>query len=212
MFINKSVKEYMDATASGEPTPGGGSVAALAGGLGSALTKMVSNLTVGKKAYEELTEETKATILNNSKEVEKIMEDLSNIVDEDTKAFDKVMIAFKLPKETDEEKTARSEAIQDGYKKAIEVPLRCAEKCLKVLELQDVFANYGNINAITDVGVGTLLAYSGLEGALFNVSINLSSIKDENYKKETEEKVNNILEKGKELKEELLKIVYKRLG
>ena len=147
-----------------------------------------------------------------NKEVEKIMEDLSNIVDEDTKAFDKVMIAFKLPKETDEEKTARSEAIQDGYKKAIEVPLRCAEKCLKVLELQDVFANYGNINAITDVGVGTLLAYSGLEGALFNVSINLSSIKDENYKKETEEKVNKILENGKELKEELLKIVYKRLG
>ena len=212
MFINKSVKEYMDAAASGEPTPGGGSVAALAGGLGSALTQMVSNLTVGKKAYEELTEETKTTISNNSQEVERIMEDLSKIVDEDTKAFDSVMIAFKLPKETDEEKATRSQAIQEGYKKAIEVPLRCAEKCLKVLELQNVFAHHGNINAITDVGVGTLLAYSGLEGALFNVTINLSSIKDENYKNETEEKVNNILKKGKELKEELLKIVYKRLG
>lgn len=212
MFINKSLKEYMASTASGDPTPGGGSVAALAGGLGSALTQMVSNLTVGKKAYEELSEETKTAILDNSKEVEKLMEDLSNIVDEDTKAFDKVMVAFKLPRETDEEKAARSQAIQDGYMKAIEVPLRCAEKCLRVLELQEVFAHNGNVNAITDVGVGTLLAYTGLEGALFNVTINLSSIKDEKYKKEMEDKVNNILSKGKELKEELLKVVYKRLG
>lgn len=212
MFINNSLKDYMAATASGDPTPGGGSVAALAGGLGSALTQMVSNLTVGKKAYEELPEETKTAILNNSKEVEKIMEDLSNIVDEDTKAFDKVMIAFKLPKETEEEKAARSQAIQDGYRVAIEVPFRCAEKCLKVLELQEVFAHNGNVNAITDVGVGTLLAYTGLEGALFNVTINLSSIKDEEYKNEMEEKVNKMLNRGKELKEELLKVVYKRLG
>ncbi len=212
MFINKSLKEYMADTASGDPTPGGGSVAALAGGLGSALTQMVSNLTVGKKAYEELSEEIKATILQNSKEVEGLMNDLSNIVDEDTKAFDKVMEAFKLPKESEEEKAARSQAIQDGYKIAIEVPFRCAEKCLRVLELQNVFAGYGNVNAITDVGVGTLLAYTGLEGALFNVTINLSSIKDEKYKNEMEEKVNNTLNKGKELKEELLKVVYKRLG
>ena len=212
MFINKSLKEYMADTASGDPTPGGGSVAALAGGLGSALTQMVSNLTVGKKAYEELSEEIKATILQNSKEVEGLMNDLSNIVDEDTKAFDKVMEAFKLPKESEEEKAARSQAIQDGYKIAIEVPFRCAEKCLRVLELQNVFAGYGNVNAITDVGVGTLLAYTGLEGALFNVTINLSSIKDEKYKYEMEEKVNNTLNKGKELKEELLKVVYKRLG
>ena len=212
MFINKSLKEYMAAAASDDPTPGGGSVAALAGGLGSALTQMVSNLTVGKKAYEELPEETKITILNNTKEIEKLMEDLSNIVDKDTKAFDKVMVAFKLPKETDEEKAARSQAIQDGYRVAIEVPLRCAEKCLRILELQDVFAHHGNVNAITDVGVGTLLAYTGLEGALFNVTINLSSIKDEKYKNEMEDKVNSLLSKGKELKEELLKIVYKRLG
>lgn len=212
MFINKSLKEYIANAASGDPTPGGGSVSALVGGLGGALTQMVKNLTVGKKSYEELPEEIKSKILKNAKEIEGLVEDLSNIVDEDTKAFDKVMIAFKLPKATDEEKAARSQAIQDGYKVAIDVPLRCAEECLRILELQDVFANYGNVNAITDVGVGTLLAYSGLEGALFNVTINLSSIKDEKYKKEMEEKVNNILNKGKRLKEELLTVVYKRLG
>lgn len=212
MFINKSLKEYIAATASGEPTPGGGSVAALVGGLGGALTNMVSNLTVGKKAYEELSDEIKTEIAENSKEVEKLVEELSSIVDEDTKAFDKVMEAFKLPKETDEEKAARTKAIQEGYKIALEVPLRCAEKCLRVLELQDVFANYGNVNAITDVGVGTLLAYSGLEGALFNVTINLGSIKDEEFKKEISAKVNDLLNEGKKLKEELLKVVYKRLG
>lgn len=212
MFINKSLKEYIAVTASGEPTPGGGSVAALVGSLGGALTNMVSNLTVGKKAYEELSDEIKSEIVENSNEVEKLVEELSGIVDEDTKAFDKVMEAFKLPKETDEEKLARTKAIQEGYKIALEVPLRCAEKCLRILELQEVFANYGNVNAITDVGVGTLLAYSGLEGALFNVTINLGSIKDEEFKKEISAKVDRLLNEGKRLKENLLDIVYKRLG
>ncbi len=212
MLIEKSVKDFIAQTASGEPTPGGGSVAALAGSLGAALTSMVSNLTVGKKAYEELSDDAKAKIQENFKGIEKALAELTDIVDEDTNAFSKVMEAFKLPKQTDEDKKARSQAIQDGYKVALEVPLRCAKKCLKVLELQDIFADYGNINAITDVGVGTLLAYSGVEGALFNVTINLGSIKDEAYKKEIEAEVNATLKKAKELKEELLEVVYKRLG
>ncbi len=212
MFIDKSVKHYIEQTASGEPTPGGGSVAALVGTLGAALTSMVNNLTVGKKAYEELPEDTKAKIEKNFKEIQVLVEELSKIVDEDTQAFSKVMEAFKLPKETEEEKAARSQAIQDGYKVALEVPLRCAKKCLRILELQDIFAHHGNINAITDVGVGTLLAYAGVEGALFNVTINLGSIKDPDFKKETEEDADNVLNKAKELKEELLKVVYNRLG
>lgn len=212
MLIEKSVKDFIAQTASGEPTPGGGSVAALAGSLGAALTSMVSNLTVGKKAYEELSEDDKAKINENFDEIKEVLAELEAIVDEDTNAFSKVMEAFKLPKQTEEDKKARSQAIQDGYKVALEVPLRCAKKCLKVLELQDIFADYGNINAITDVGVGTLLAYAGVEGALFNVTINLGSIKDQTYKKEIESQVEETLKKAKELKEELLKVVYKRLG
>lgn len=212
MFINNSLKEYTANVASGDPTPGGGSVSALAGSLGGALTSMVSNLTVGKKAYEELSEDIKNQILENSKEIDTLTKALGDIVDEDTKAFDKVMEAFKMPRETEEEKAKRSDAIQEGYKIALEVPLRCAEKCLRLLELQEVFADHGNVNAITDVGVGTLLAYSGLEGALFNVTINLGSIKDEEYKKEKEEEVSKVLNRGKEIKEKLLKTVYKRLG
>lgn len=212
MLINKSLSEFIDQAASDEPTPGGGSVSALAGSLGTALTKMVGELSFGKKAYEELDEEVKKEFKEKFGLLEAKVDELKTIVDTDATAFDSVMVAFKLPKETDEEKKARSAAIQEGYKKALEVPKRCADLCLEVLELQDVFAHYGNVNAITDVGVGALLAYSGLEGALLNVSINLLSIKDEDYRKNMEAEVERVLSKGKEKKEELMKIVYKRLG
>ena len=211
MFINKSVNDYVSEVLSGEPTPGGGSVAALAGSLGAALTSMVGNLTFGKKAYEELDEEIKVEMDKNFKEVQNSIKRLKEIVDEDTKAFDKVMEAFKMPKETEEEKKARTEAIQAGYKKALEVPLECAEECYKVLKLQNVFAHYGNANAITDIGVGALLAVTGLEGAILNVRINLKSIKDEEYRTSIEKKINQLMEDGYNLKEELMKTVYDRL-
>ncbi len=212
MFIDKSLKEYIGDVSSNEPTPGGGSVSALVGSLGAALTAMVGNLTIGRKLYDELSDEIKEEMDRNFEEVGKSVEKLNHIVDEDTKAFDEVMAAFKLPKETDEEKKIRSKAIQEGYKKALEVPLRCAEECFHVLEMQKVFARYGNVNAITDVGVGTLLAYSGLEGALFNVKINLLSIKDEEYRNGIDSKVNSLLSEGKKLKEDLLEVVYERLA
>ena len=212
MLINKSVKDYVLQVASKEPTPGGGSVSALAGGLGAGLTAMVANLTIGRKIYEELDDEKKKEMDSNFEELQKSIEKLNDIVDEDTKAFDGVMEAFKMPKETEEEKQKRSAAIQEGYKKALEVPFKCAEECFHVLKLQEVFAHHGNINAITDVGVGALLAATGLEGALLNVKINLSSIKDEEYRKEMEKKVDQLLKEGTELKEELMKTVYERLG
>ncbi len=211
MLTNKSVDYYITQTASGEPTPGGGSVSALVGSLGAALISMVNNLTVGKKAYEELPDDVKAEFQKNFKEIEELMEDLKAIIEEDTHAFSKVMDAFKLPKSTDEEKEVRTQAIQDGYKVALEVPLRCAKKCLRALELQDIFAEYGNVQAITDVGVGTLLSYAGVEGALFNVIINVGAIKDQEFKAEIEAEIDSTLSRAKELKEELLKVVYSRL-
>lgn len=211
MLTNKSVDYYITQTASGEPTPGGGSVSALVGSLGAALISMVNNLTVGKKAYEELPDDVKAEFQKNFKEIEEVMEDLKAIIEEDTHAFSKVMDAFKLPKATDEEKEVRTQAIQEGYKVALEVPLRCAKKCLRALELQDIFAEYGNVQAITDVGVGTLLSYAGVEGALFNVIINVGAIKDQEFKAEVEAEIDSTLSRAKELKEELLKVVYSRL-
>lgn len=211
MLTNKSIDYYITQTASGEPTPGGGSVSALVGSLGAALISMVNNLTVGKKAYEELPDDVKSEFQEKFKEIEEVIEDLKGIIEEDTHAFSKVMEAFKLPKETDEEKEARTQAIQDGYKVALEVPLRCAKKCLRALELQDIFAEYGNVQAITDVGVGTLLSYAGVEGALFNVIINVGSIKDQEFKKEVETEIDSIMKRANELKDELLKVVYSRL-
>ncbi len=212
MFIDKSLKQFALDTKSSDPTPGGGSVSAYAGTMSSALTSMVGGLTFSKKDYLELPEEARTEMETNSKELELLFEDLASIVDEDSSAFDKVMEAFKMPKETDEDKKARSQAIQDGYKIALQVPLKCAEKCYRLLELQDVFTKYGNVNAITDIGVGVLLAYSGLEGALLNVTINLGSIKDEEYKKVISAKTSSLLSSAKELKEKSLETVYARLN
>ncbi|WP_422486962.1 cyclodeaminase/cyclohydrolase family protein [Gudongella sp. DL1XJH-153] len=211
MYIEKSLMQYALDTRSSDPTPGGGSVSAYVATLGSALTSMVGGLTFGKKSFQDVAEETRVEMKKNAEELENLFNELAGIVDEDTTAFDKVMAAFKLPKDTEEEKTIRSLAIQEGYKEALEVPLKCAEKCYRVMEIQGVFAENGNVNAITDIGVGILLAYSGLEGALLNVTINLGSIKDEDYRKEVSSKVSILLSSAKNLKEKGLEIVYKRL-
>ncbi len=212
MFINNSLQEFIDVVASDNPTPGGGSVSALAGSLGGALTNMVGTLTIDKKIWAELSDDVKVEMKAAYEEMGEKIKSLSKIIDEDSTAFDDVMVAFKMPKETEAEKEARSNAIQEGYKHALEVPFKCAEECYRVLELQEVFAKYGNVNAITDVGVGTLLAYTGLEGALFNVTINLISIKDMEYKKEMEGKVSRLLKEGKRLKSILIEKVYERLA
>ncbi|MBC8590894.1 cyclodeaminase/cyclohydrolase family protein [Wansuia hejianensis] len=211
MLIEKSLKDYVLEAASGNPTPGGGSVSALAGSLGTALTNMVGNLTFGKKGYDELSDEVKEKMEGNFKLLKEKIDNLNHIVDEDSKAFDQVMLAFKLPKDTEEDKKLRTEAIQEGYKKALEVPLKCARECYEVLKLQDVFSQYGNKNAITDVGVGALLVYSGMEGALLNVRINLLSIKDNDYKEQIQKEVDSILEEGNNLKNAIMKTVYERL-
>jgi formiminotetrahydrofolate cyclodeaminase len=191
MLIERTAKDFVYDVASESPTPGGGSVAALVGSLGGALTNMVGNLTIDKKIYADVPEEKKAKMESNFKELEALVDELLDLVDEDSTAFDDVMQAFKLPKDTDENKKIRSEAIQSGYKKALEVPLRCGERCY--------------------VGVGTLLAYAGLEGALFNVTINLKSIKDQDYKNEMEKRVEKLLADGKSLRDSLLEVVYGRL-
>lgn len=211
LFIEKSLKDYVAEVASGAPVPGGGSVAALAGSLGAALTSMVGNLTIGRKGYIELDDEIKKEMDDSFEKIQKSIEVLNGIVDEDSKAFDKVMEAFKMPKETEEEKAKRSEAIQEGYKVALQVPLRCAEECLNVLRLQKVFAEYGNKNAISDVGVGALLAAAALESALLNVRINLNGIKDVEFKKKIEEKMDNLMNEGMKLKDQWMKIVYEKI-
>lgn len=212
MYIEESLKNYINSTNSKTPIPGGGSVSALVGALGSSLTNMAGYLSIEKKFFSELPlfvqEAMKKAMMKQNSYIGK----LSRYVDEDTTAFDGVMKAFKMPKNTEEEKKIRTEKIQQGYKEALIVPLNTAEVCLEAMGHQKIFAVHGNIQAISDVGVGILLLSSAVEGALFNVRINLNSIKDKIYKEEIQKKIEIMVKEMVEIRDSLLTVVYERLG
>jgi len=212
LLMDKSLRDYSDILASSEPAPGGGSTAALSGVLGASLTLMVVSLSVGKKAYEALDEKVKAEFMEQARRVEKLKAELTELVDEDTKAFNKFMEAMKLPKDTEEQKQLRSAKMQEASLYALEVPLLTAEKCFGILENQKVIATYGNKNAISDVGVGAFLALAALKGAVLNVKINLPGIADETVRKNAEEKCNRLVAEGIRLHDEVMDIVNSRIG
>lgn len=211
MLKNLTMEEFVEKTGSGAPTPGGGSISALAGSLGAALNVMVYELTQGKKVYTAFEPELRIKIDTSAEKLKEISSQLLEEMENDTHAFDSVMDAFKMPKETDLEKQSRAEAIQEGYKTAIEVPLKIANLCLESLFLMESLSIHGNVNAITDVGVGALLGYVGVEGALLNVRINLNSIDKGEYKEEIEEKIEKILNIAKDTRSIVMKNVYDRL-
>jgi methenyltetrahydrofolate cyclohydrolase len=161
--------------ASGEAAPGGGSASALSGALAGALAQMVSRLTIGKKNYEEATPEATAILA----QAEALTNRLATAIEGDAASFERVMQAMALPKETDEQKATRRDAMQEAFKGATLAPLGVAQACLEAGKLGARLLAIGNQNASTDAGVAVLLAVAGGEGALFNVAINLGSIKDE---------------------------------
>uniref|UniRef100_UPI0025FEE8E9 cyclodeaminase/cyclohydrolase family protein n=1 Tax=uncultured Fenollaria sp. TaxID=1686315 RepID=UPI0025FEE8E9 len=140
MLIEKSLRDYLKEVKSDSPAPGGGSVAAYSSALGASLTNMVMALTEGKKAFAELPEDEQKTMKDYAAKLVEISAELEEIVDTDSTAFNDVIKALKMPKETDEEKKVRSEKIQEGYKVALEIPFRCAELGLEAMELQKIFA------------------------------------------------------------------------
>lgn len=206
-FAEKSLQSFLDEVASAEPAPGGGSVAALSGALGASLVAMVCRLTIGKKGYEAVSDEMQAILPR----AEALQRELRDLMQADTDAYARVMDAYKLPKQTDAEKNARTRAIQDALKHASDVPLRVAELCAKVLELARPIAEKGNKNAASDGGVGALMAEAGLRGAAFNVSINLGAISDEAFVREHRTRVQQLLADAEQRKNEILKIVESRL-
>lgn len=210
MFIEMGLVEYLEKTKS-KDMPGGGSVVGYTGALGAALTMMVANLTYGKKSYEALDDSIKAEVNRDYDKLDSLIEELKKMVDADAKSFDGVLAAYKLPKETDEEKNIRKQKIQDGYKIAMDVPLQTCEIILECMRTQRSLAKYGNIFAITDQGAGTLLLAASGEAVLLNVIINLTSIDEGSYKEEVKEKLENYTKEIKELKEELMDSCYGRL-
>ena len=176
-LVDISVRAFTEKLASNAPAPGGGSVAALSGAMGAALISMVCNLTVGKPKYAEYEPLIKETLAKS----DKLAADLLDAIQKDTDAFDSVIAAFGMPKETDGQKAARAEAIQEAYKTAIASPEATAEYCMTVMKLAQSLLGKSNVNAVSDLAVGATQAHAGLKGALANVRINLPSMKDTAY-------------------------------
>ncbi|MDA8226644.1 MAG: cyclodeaminase/cyclohydrolase family protein [Desulfitobacterium hafniense] len=185
MLINKTVSGFVEELASNSPAPGGGSAAALAGSLGAALSIMVCNFTEGKPKFSSVQEE-----ISQIKQIGlSLKNDLIDYIDGDTDAFDEVMKAYKLPKETEDEKTLRSEKIQEATIQATLLPLKVAKSCVDVLKLSLRVLTIGNPNTACDAAVSGVTAYAGFQGAIFNVKINLSSIKDEIFLQNVRDKI-----------------------
>jgi len=177
-LVDYKVIDFINEVDSVSPAPGGGSVSALVSAISAALARMVGHLTVGKKKYAELDASIKKEFEESFAKMEKLKNELIILIDEDTDNFNLVMDAYKMPKETDEEKAVRSKAIESATIKATKTPLKVVTLSLEVLKLLNIFIEHGNKNALSDVGVAALLALAGLKGAILNVKINIPSIKD----------------------------------
>jgi len=177
MPTKRTLAAFLDDLASSSPAPGGGSVAALAGALGSALTAMVCNLTIGKKKYAAVEEEMKK-ILHQAEEMRVLF---TALIDKDTEAFNKVMEAFGLPKDTEPQKALRSAAIREATKEATNVPLEVMKHCIDALALAQQVAASGNVNSISDAGVSAYMLHAAVEGAALNVRINLNNLNDSEF-------------------------------
>lgn len=174
---DNSVQNYLDTLASKNATPGGGSAAALMGAQAAALISMVCNLTIGKPKYAEVEAEMQA-LLEKS---ERLREELTGMIKADVDVFNRLMATYGLPKETNEEKEARSAAIQCVLKDATDVPLACAKACAEVIKLSQIAAEKGSTAVISDAGVGVMSGYAALKSAALNVYINAASLKDKEF-------------------------------
>lgn len=207
MIKDKPVQTFLDDLASKASTPGGGSAAAIMGAMGAALVSMVANLTVGKKNYEAVDDEMKELLARS----EQVRQKLSNMIKADIDAFDQVMAAYGLPKDTDEDKAARSKSIQSALKEATDVPLACVGLCAEVIQLCKPMAEKGNTNVISDAGVAVLAANAALRSAALNVYINIGGIKDEEFANDRRQQLESMLAGKNELTEEVYELVKSKL-
>lgn len=207
MIEEKALRQFLDELASKASTPGGGSAAAIIGAMGAALVSMVCNLTIGKKNYADVEDEFNALL----QKAETLREQLTGMVKADIEVFNKVMGAYGLPRDTDDEKVARTQAIQAALKEATIVPLSCAHACADVIILSKTAAEKGNLNVISDAGVAVLAAYAALRSAALNVHINIGAIKDEVFINEKRAELQGVLAGTDQLTEEVYALVKSKL-
>ena len=196
-----TIEEFAKVTASDAPAPGGGSVAAAAGSLAAALAEMVANLTIGKEKYAEAENEMRELAEKGQAIREKLIADIQR----DSSSFNLYMAALRMPKDTEEEKAARREAMQRGLKGAAVVPLSVAETAAEIFPLAEAAVARGNANAVTDGLVSAMMARTAVLSALLNVKINLNSIKDEAFRADMEKQVKGLEKTASEYEAKILK-------
>ena len=207
MFTEQQLQTFLDQLASKASTPGGGSAAAVMGAMGAALISMVGNLTVGKKNYEDVNDEMQEFLARS----EALRAQLTGMIQADVAVFDKVMAAYGMSRETEDEKTARSAAIQAALKEATDVPLACAQLCADVIELCRPVAEKGNFNVISDAGVAVLAAHAALRSAALNVYINIGGIRDEAFVQDRRNKLEFVLSGAGTATESVYELVKSKL-
>ena len=206
-LVEMKANDFVNEVSRDTPAPGGGSIAALAGSLGAALTSMVSNLTIGKKGYESVEQD----LMKLAEKAQELKDKLLSAVDDDTNAFNAYMQARRLPQGNEEEKKIREKAIQDGLKEAIFVPLNTAELSTEALNIAAEAVQKGNKNSVTDAGVGAQIAYTGVIGGIFNVLINLPPIKDKEFVEEMKSTCSELEKKSVKKLEETIKQVKEKI-
>jgi formiminotetrahydrofolate cyclodeaminase len=206
-YLKESLKTYTDALASGAPAPGGGSAAALVGALGAALNSMVANFTVGREKFAEVEEDVQR-LLSRSEDLRQTLERLTQA---DTGAYGQVAAAQRMPRESEEQKAARTATMQEALKAAAEVPREAVRAAYGVLEVASELVGKGNPNLITDVGVAAKFAVAAMECATLNVEINLAYIKDEAYCEACRQEMIPLLERGAEMGAEVWETVQTKM-
>ncbi|KAF5031814.1 Methenyltetrahydrofolate cyclohydrolase [anaerobic digester metagenome] len=195
-----TLSEFTQRTAGKEPVPGGGSVAALAGAIAAALSGMVASLTIDKKGYEQHRPE----MLNLFEKAETLRERLLDDIQRDCTSFDAYISALALPKETEQQRKARSEALQQALKAASAVPLEVAQTALEIMPLAKLAVQYGNANTVTDGVISAMMARTAVLAALCNVKINLGAIKDADYVVKTAHHVQRLEQAAVQMEKDIL--------
>ncbi len=207
-LVSMTLVDFADETASESPAPGGGSVSAYVGALGISLATMVANLSSHKKGWDDRWNEFSIW----AEKGQAIKKTLIALVDEDTRAFNKIMNAFGLPKGTDEEKKARTAEIQSATKNAIEVPMKVMRTCFESMAVIEEMVKEGNPNSVTDAGVGALCARTAVIGAYLNVKVNGSGLKDQDYMEKTLKEADSIIKATEKKEAEILAIVNSKIS
>jgi len=206
-ITQQTLSEFLDKLASRDATPGGGSAAAIMGAQSAALTSMVCNLTIGKPQYAEVEADMQALLQKS----EQLRQQLTDMIQADVDVFNELMACYRLPKNTEAEKTERSRKIQAILKQATQVPLDCAKACAEAIELSQLAAEKGSLGVISDAGVAVMAAYAGLKSAALNVYINIGSLKDQDFAQQKKSELEAILDSASIKSEEIYQLVKNKL-